>query len=277
MRSFPQVQFRNLVFTVLVAIVLSCVSKTTPDARVVQSLASTVTAVTPADPNVFTFALVGDLHIAVADVTRLNRILDGATADSDSFILFLGDNVDQGERSDIEAFNAAIAAKGWTGRTYTVAGNHDIFYDGWTHFHDLIGTSTYTFTAGNSKFIALDTADATLGDRQTQWLRDELAATRPTHTFLMSHYLPVIPGQETWLKLSSETEALNLMSLASRSGVDAWFGAHYHSFIQQNIGGVEYIVAGGGGARRMPPESRFFYVQVQINGADVTYQMKPVD
>ncbi len=244
-----------------------------------ESLNITTPAVFTLSPGVtdqFSFAMVGDLHLGGGNTTRLRRILADATAEGDEFVLFLGDIVDHGTQSDVQAFHQAIADTGWTGKTFSVAGNHDVFGDGWGYFRDLTGSSTYAFTAGNAKFIALDSADATLGSRQTQWLRTQLAGPNPAHVFVFSHYSPVVPGQETYLKFSSETEALNLMSLCTQAGVRAWLGAHYHSYIKQSIAGVDYLIAGGGGGRKMDPVKDYFFVQAQINRGEVSYQLRVI-
>ena len=279
MRSKQQRQTRNLPLIFLALVVLSCVSRTTPVGRFTQSLAIATPgtfSLVSADPNVFSFAAVGDLHVAHENTARLRAILDAAAADGDEFLLLLGDIVDEGELVDVQAVAQEIQNAGWTGKVFSVAGNHDIFHDGWNAYRQVLGSSTYSFRAGNSKFIALDTADATLSGPQTQWLRDELTSLPSGPTFIFSHYLPVIPGVETWLKLASYTEAANLMSLATRTGVKAWIGAHYHSYVNRNIAGVDDVVAGGGGGRRMPPYSAsYFYVRVLINGSTVTYQLKP--
>lgn len=224
----------------------------------------------------FSFAMVGDLHLGGGNTDRLRHILNAATAEGDQFVLFLGDIVDLGTEVDVQAFHQAIADTGWTGKAFSVAGNHDIFYDGWTHYRNLTGSSTYSFSVGNAKFIALDTADASLGRRQTDWLRQQLAGPQPAHVFLMSHYPPVAPTQETYLKFSSETEALNLMALCTQSGVRGWLAAHYHSYNNQKIAGVDYIIAGGGGGRRMDPVRDYFFVQAQINVGEVTYHLRTV-
>jgi predicted phosphodiesterase len=280
MRRLNQRQIRNTTTVFWMTVVLSCVSRTSPEGRVAESLALSVPAtfsLVSTDPTKFTFAAVGDLHIGSGNTDRLRTILNKATTDGDEFMVFLGDNVDQGDLSDVQAFRQAIHDTGWDGKTFSIAGNHDVFHDGWTHYKALTGSSTYTFTAGNSKFIAVDTADATLGSRQTTWLRGQLANVTASHVFILSHYLPIIPGVETWLKFSSDTEAADVMSLSKRSNVTAWIGGHYHSYIDQNIDGVEYLVAGGGGGRRMEPVKDYFFARVSIDGAAVTYQMVRVD
>ncbi|MBY0371252.1 metallophosphoesterase [bacterium] len=272
-------QPRNTAFYLCLALVLSCVSRTTPEGRVAQSLAvaaDTEFIFNTSPANQFTFAMVGDLHIGQAETSRLGRILDAAAGEGAEFILFLGDIVDAGKRDDVAAFHQEIANRGWTGKTFSVAGNHDIFEDGWDNYRELTGPSTYTFKAGNSRFIALDTADATLGEAQINWLRQTIDSAAEDNIFLFSHYLPVIPGQSTYLKLASETESLRLMALATQKGVRGWFGAHYHSYMQAKIAGVDYVVAGGGGGRRMLPTNAFFFVRADVSDTTVTYTLKPI-
>jgi hypothetical protein len=260
--------------------VFSCVSRTTPEGRVAQSLSMASPAnfsIAGGSSAPFSFAMVGDIHIGSGETERFSRILTAAQAEGDQFVILLGDIIDEGEESDYIAYNQAIASAGYTGKVFAVAGNHDVFYAGWDNFMNRIGSSTYAFTAGNSTFIALDSADGTLGTRQMAWLRGQLSGPRLEHTFVLSHYMPLVPGVSTYLKFASETEASSLMSIASANGVRGWFGAHYHSYVKETIAGVTYVVAGGGGGRRMPPYRNFFFVQVQVNGSSVEYAVRPVD
>jgi hypothetical protein len=256
-----------------------CVSRTDTEKRFAESESLPAPALTTAvaDPNRYSFAVVGDLHIAGGDTARLTRILTAATAEGDAFAIFLGDIVDRGVRTDQEAFRAAITAAGWDGRVFTVAGNHDVFYDGWESYRALNGPSHYVFDAGNARFVVLDTADGTVGETQRAWLTGELGKARPAHVFLLSHYLPVVPGLRTYLKLADVREAEDLMKLAVSHRVSGWLGAHYHSYVLGSADGVQYLVAGGGGGRRMDPVKEFFYARVSIDGSTVSYEKKTVD
>jgi hypothetical protein len=109
------------------------------------------------------------------------------------------------------------------------------------------------------------------------WLEGEIDRDRPQNTFFLSHYMPVVPGQQTYLKFPDEQEALHLMKLAVDHGVVAWLGGHYHSYIQSTIDGVLYVVAGGGGERRMAPVYDYFFVQVTVAGNQVSAQMHKVN
>jgi predicted phosphodiesterase len=200
-----------------------------------------------------------------------------AQAEGDAFIVLLGDIVDQGDRPSLIAVRSTLTNLGWDGKVFTVIGNHDIFADGWTNYKELNGPSYYAFNVGNSKFIAMDTGDGTLGSDQMTWLESEVQNDRPQNLFFLSHYMPVVPGIQTYLKFPDEEEALSLMKLAVDHGVSAWLGGHYHSYLQSTIDGVLYVVAGGGGSTRMAPVYDFFFVQVTVAGSQVSAVMHKVN
>lgn len=264
---------------VLAAVLIpACASKTFLDLRFSESsiLANPTVTVVPADPNQFTFALVGDLHLGT-DTARLRRILQAAQAEGDQFIVPLGDIVDTGELEQYRAFSQTITDLGWQGKVLPVIGNHEIFDDGWAHFKSEFGPSHYNMTIGNSRFIALDTADGSVGDVQTEWLRAQLASPRMTHTFILTHYLPTVPGIRTYLRLSDDFEAISLMKIALDGRVSAWLGGHYHSYALGEVEGVKYVLAGGGGGRRMEPVLDYFFVQGRVSGSAVSFERRNVD
>ena len=210
----------GLLFSVFV--VLSCVSKTIPNQRFIDSeiLAVPTIAGAPADPNVFSFAIVGDLHVG-DDAIRLTQIATQAAAEGDAFIILLGDTADEGKSTSYVAVQNALNGQGYLTKFLSVIGNHDVFNEGWDNYKSAMGRSHYTVSYGNSQFIALDTADGTLGETQYDWLEGELKKSKPTHTFILSHYLPVIPGQRTYLKLANEEEAMRVMRLSQNYSVRA--------------------------------------------------------
>ena len=229
-----------------------------------------------AQPRNFSFALIGDLHVGGQNTSRLERIISLAAREGDEFMILLGDTIDKGEEEDFIRVKTVFDQSGFKNSVFYAIGNHDVFENGWAHYYKYFGPVHYSFRAGYSKFIVLDTADATVGEEQTEWLRAELAEPAE-HIFLASHYLPAIPGIQTYLKMSNDHEAVGLMKLASDFGVRAWLGAHYHSFVVGRIEGVDYVVAGGGGGRRMDPVHSFFFAQVTVKGSSVSYRLNPVD
>lgn len=229
------------------------------------------------DPDHFSFAFVGDLHVGGTDTARFRRILQKAQGAGDEFIVLLGDLTDKGEAASYEAIQIALSDFGWEDRVLPLLGNHDIFTDGWKNYQSVFGSAHYSVDMGNSRFIALDSADGILGKDQFEWLEHKLNEPKLTHTFLLTHYMPVVPGQKTYLKLSNFLEAQNLMHLSAKKAVTGILGGHYHSFCFEKIAGVDYVVAGGGGGRRMEPVKEYFYVQAIVNQNQVEYQLQTVD
>jgi hypothetical protein len=270
--------FHSVIFAAVCLLVVCCVSRSVPEARFRDSLLlnAAVPNLVLRDAAHFTFLAVGDLHISNGDTTRLRNILQAASDEGDSFAVFLGDIVDSGNPADVKAFQEAVSDLGWDGKVFPVIGNHDIFNDGWEAYKNVNGPSHYSLTVGNSKFIAIDTADGGMGQLQEQWLLAELQKARPANLFLLSHYPAVTPGMRTYLKLADEAEAARLMHWATKYKVTAWLAAHYHSYLKGTIEGVDYLVAGGGGGRRMDPVRSYFFVQVAVNEASVSYRMVPV-
>lgn len=230
--------------------------------------------VTLADPERFSFAIVGDIHSSTA---RLDTIVAQAASEGDAFLMLLGDIVDQGEAEEFARVKDILSARGWSRKVLPVIGNHDVFRAGWEHYRDTFGPSHYATEIGTTRFIAVDTADGTIDETQSDWLASELALSRGKRTFLMSHYLPTVPGVRTYLRLANEEDAARWMKLAMVNGVTAWLGAHYHSYVSAAVEGVQYVVAGGGGGRRMPPIEAYFYVRVVVDNQAVSYEIRPVD
>ena len=74
-----------------------------------------------------------------------------------------------------------------------LAGNHDTYFDQWSEYYELFGSSTYFFVVKtpttSDLFIALETASGTLGKLQKKWLEDTLKEKRSQHRycFILTH------------------------------------------------------------------------------------------
>ena len=261
---------------VIVLGITGCVAKSGHDLRFRESaaLSSPTFNVAGTEDNSFSFLFVGDMHLTGSNTSRLDTVLQAAQDHGDSFIIFLGDLIEKGARADFETFKTTVNAHGFGEKVIYALGNHDIFEDGWSAYRELMGPSHYTVTFGNCNFVIVDSADGIVGENQKDWIEEELKMSSSIqHTFIVSHYMPVVPGQRTYLKLANESEAVNLMKMMSRFGVEAWLGGHYHSYVKEKIEGVNYIVAGGGGGRRMNPVRELFFVRAIVQGASVNYEL----
>lgn len=257
--------FEPLQVFLFIILLIGCGTSSTLEERFKYSDTLEQKDISVSNPNNFTFGIVGDLH---GNTDFLKKIIDKLEQNNDSFLILLGDLTDKGTEEEMTSIKNCL--NNWYKKTLFVIGNHDIYGDGWNHYKRIFGPTHYLFSVGNSAFIVLDTADASLGYTASEWFLETLKSLNATNIFVVSHVMPVVPTIRTYLKMSNEREATRLMKIASSNKVKAWFGAHYHSYINFNIDSVDYVIAGGGG-RRLPPITSNFYVRVTVNNNNITY------
>ncbi|NLO71206.1 MAG: metallophosphoesterase [Porphyromonadaceae bacterium] len=70
---------------------------------------------------------------------------------------------------------------------FMIAGNHDLYFNGWVHFRARFGTAAYYFTVKTPRFfdlfICLDTGGGTLGDLQLRWFKNLLESMRNDYRY----------------------------------------------------------------------------------------------
>lgn len=165
----------------------------------------------------------------------------------------------------------------------TVVGNHDVLFgrsyyeSNYTPPHPETGLDDYSFDYGNTRFIALDTANFTVTDRQFTWLEKQLQT--PLKKVLFSH---TPPRHGVWAhKLSPSPEvSQRFLALNQKYQVDHVFLGHIHLYDQREVNGVNYIVSGGGGAPmdkdKNYGQSIYHVVLVEIKGDQLTTKMVPI-
>ena len=104
-----------------------------PEERYSESvgLPTPVFSVQLADPEHYSFAIVGDLHVRFGDTSRLERILGDAAAEGDAFVILLGDNVDDGQKEDFLAVKRAIEKGGRMQPEHAAWNPSGYFWNGW--------------------------------------------------------------------------------------------------------------------------------------------------
>ena len=179
--------------------------------------------------------------------TMRNR--DGA-----AFAIHAGDLVnasgEAGFRMIEEALRYNPKDQAWDRPCFPVIGNHDVYFDCAQYFKQYFHTSTYTVTVNadgkKDLFIFLDSGNGTHGQRQLEWLEEQLSHRDDyRYCFVISH---------NWLFRTSynytTTPAANLpqdeqyafMDLMSRSNVNMVIMGHFHMREQRQFGGVQYVM-----------------------------------
>ena len=205
----------------------------------------------------FSFLFVGDPHFGAsfaASGTVLNNFAAlAASADPVSgkpyaFVLFAGDDANDGAESEYQAFS------GWAStfkdsnakhlQWYSAVGNHDLYNGGWTNFKKYVGPSFYKLAAGAFSIYFVDSGQGTLGNYQIDALRSAFASD-PNPKIVVSHY-PIYGGASElyYYRLANPREVAELLDLFGQYNVKLILAGHYHYYVHENVGGAfdEYLV-----------------------------------
>ncbi len=116
----------------------------------------------------------------VGDTKKLDIFLRNALESEAKALVMVGD-ITTGNAEDIDNFKLWLPAREII-PAFLVAGNHDLYFDGWKKFYSLFGSSTYIFFVRTPVFtdmyICLDTGSGTMGSEQIDWLRNVLETER---------------------------------------------------------------------------------------------------
>lgn len=130
------------------------------------------------DYEVFVMA---DTH--VGGVNNLNHFIDRAINSNAVATVGVGD-LTTGRVKDYGVFHQVIENSGLDG-FFPVVGNHELYFDGWSEYRSVFGSSVYYFTIKTDEasdlFICLDSGSGTFGSKQLEWLRELLENDRPDY------------------------------------------------------------------------------------------------
>ena len=212
---------------------------------------------------------------------RLYRYMTAERNDPKAlFAIHAGDMVNESGETGFKMTEEAIRHNAATqldnDPCFLVIGNHDVYFDCADYYKQYFHTSTYTVTVKTvggyqDLFIFLDSGNGTHGQRQLEWLEEQLEhRDKYRHCFVVSH---------NWLFRTSynytTTPAANLpqdeqyafMDLMSRSNVDMVIMGHFHMREQRQFGGVQYIMTDNLNESKATPS----YLVVNVS-EKVTYE-----
>jgi 3',5'-cyclic AMP phosphodiesterase CpdA len=131
--------------------------------------------------------------------------------------------------------------------SFLIAGNHDLFSNGWEEFYYRFGSTSYFFTIKTPEatdlFICLDTGSGTLGDKQLNWLKNLLQTLRPgyRHCMVFTHNNLLRPRHiDTTNPLIEEMHVL--FDLFTEYHVDMVITGHEHKHNATVFGKTTYII-----------------------------------
>jgi hypothetical protein len=156
-----------------------------------------------------------------------------------------------------------------------LAGNHDTYFDQWSEYYKLFGSSTYFFVVKtpttSDLFIALETASGTLGKLQKKWLEDILSEKRSQHRycFILTHtnFFDTELSQFPSGNYSLEETAF-LTNIFDRYDVSLIINGHDHYYDYVVLDGIRYLTLED--AQDSDNEPTYFAINVQAN--EVTFK-----
>jgi 3',5'-cyclic AMP phosphodiesterase CpdA len=187
--------------------------------------------------NTYSFIVLSDTHIDEGDAHGLEKL--ASLIEDAAFVVITGDITQNGARKDVQKF--IDIAKTFGVPCYPVLGNHDIYFNRWHIWKELIGSSCYRIDSPDSSttLFILDSANASFGAPQLSWLDQELASAK-SRVFVFTHTNVFVESAIDIQQLTDIRERAKIMSLLS-GRCDAMFMGHVHKRIIKEVNTVQYI------------------------------------
>jgi len=235
----------------------------------------------------FSFVVIGD-NRSGDEIYKKLAIM--TTALRPDFVVNTGDMIQTpGEKKDWAKF--WDLSKVITAPYFLTVGNHDV--NPLVPFSEKIYKEQvdqpgnelyYSFTAGNSLFIVLDSfiedeAKMITGG-QLKWLEGVLAGSDKRHKFVFLHH-PLFTeprkGHHSGACLDQYPEQRDkLEALFVKAKVDAVYAGHEHFYQRKTVDGITHVITGGGGAPTYTKEEDggfYHFVHVTVDGDKVSAEV----
>lgn len=223
----------------------------------------------------FRFAVLSDSHKGWGVFKPMMKEI---ARDGCSFAVHCGDLVSQSKEDRYRFFFRQLAEVRGKTPIYFVPGNHDVYDKGNNYslrnFHTYCGPDYYWFSWGNSAFVVLNDAQATISEDQFRWLEGTLLKLRGrfSHLFVVMHVPPFDPREGKSYCLPAPI-GKRLIQLMEKYRVDYVFSGHIHCYFRKVINGVTYIInPAAGGTPRCFPFS-YGYISIAVQGQKITDSM----
>ncbi|RXS43425.1 glycosyltransferase [Idiomarina sp. 29L] len=215
----------------------------------------------------YSFAVVGNINNSVGIFER--RIIPMLNKDNIDFVISAGNAVSGGGEDKYRALRGTLSHLDMPYLLTFGANEYEEF--GSFRFYDHYGPHFFSFTAGNSRLIFLDSTGKTPWQWQLRWLNDILKADSSKHRFVFIGHPPVEPEDE--FILAEEEDYLQpvefrsaLQQTLSNYGVDRVFSSNISMYSESEQNGIPYITTGGAGGLVLNQDESFYhYVKVTVN------------
>jgi len=156
---------------------------------------------------------------------------------------------------------------------FLIAGNHDLYFDGWKTFFADFGSSTYYFTVQtptkNDIYICLDSGSGTLGGKQLLWLKNVLSTKRDNyHNCVVFSHVNFFRNRHTGSTNLLVEELYVLMDLFDRYKVNMVISGHDHVRFVNNFGFTTYITTDG----LLDSNTNASFLKLKVDSENLNYE-----
>jgi hypothetical protein len=218
--------------------------------------------------NVFS---VGDIH--AGGTTNMDLMIRKAKNEKVSAIVMVGD-LTTGNEADYSEFEKHLPDKDSL-NYFLIAGNHDIYFGGWSQFYSRFGSSTYLFTVNtptaSDLYICLESGGFTLGRDQFDWLKKILEDVRPGYRrcFIFTH-VNFFRTRHTFSTNPFSDEVASLTAMFFKHNVDMVVTAHDHEHSFESFGNTTYIIMDA----LLDGFKQAGYLNLTVSGGKVSYSFE---
>ena len=270
---------KNLLKRIVIAVAVVCLSASLSFAGTQGTFSKDIDALRKIHGS-FTFAVIGDTR---SGGNLYHELILRLMEYNPAFVVNTGDVVSSPDKSHWADFWRQ--SRSITVPYFLTVGNHDV-YDRKTGelFKKEAGLPGnglyYSFTAGNSLFIFLDSSipgqDRRITGAQYEWLEKVLSASVQEYKFVFVHH-PLYPDKECGHHYGGcldkyKEDRDRIESLFEKYRVAVVFAGHEHLYLRKQVDGVVHIITGGGGAKLYSKEVKggfHHFVLVMVSGEEV--------
>lgn len=223
------------------------------------------------------------INVATEDYLIMN-MADSHVGETANFITFLTASKDKnataivingdfcsGHTSDYNTFDAILPPQDSL-KSFLTAGNHELYFDGWSEFYNRYGSSMYYFSiktpTTEDMYICLDTGSGTLGSKQLSWFKKLLINERAKyrHCIIFTH-VNLFRSRHTGSTNPNMEELYVLLDLFAKYHIDMVISGHDHIRYEEKIGNTTHLSIDA----LKDGLSNVGYLELHINNSAVNY------
>ena len=213
----------------------------------------------------------GDSH--VGGTKNLDSFYKIAKTKKAAAVVMAGD-LTTGQEKDYKVFEEHLPSQDSLA-SFSVAGNHDLFSNGWNEYYSRFGSSSYHFTIktpnATDLFICLETGGGTLGNRQLDWLINLLKTSRLGYrNCIVITHNNILRTRHTDSTNPPVEETEVLLELFAKYNVNMVITGHDHKQDATVFGITTYIIMDA----LKDGESNAGYFQIRVNNGKIDYEFE---